>query len=73
MKSVPLSKGIQVKTPWLSPDEAAAYCGISRDFFDKKSAASQLPYGGTSGHKTYHVDVLDQFIRSRFLSMDNSK
>ena len=44
MKEVFLKNGKIIRTPWLKPEEAAAYCGISRGNFDKRS--KRLPHGG---------------------------
>jgi len=53
--------GVIEKTPWLSIDEAAAYCGISRAIFTAR--AGHLPHGGDSHTKLYHVDILDAWLR----------
>jgi len=51
-----------VKSPWLRPAEAAAYCGISRSTFDERASAVNLPHGGDSRLKLYHTEVLDRWI-----------
>jgi len=49
-----------VKSPWLRPEEAAAYCGISRSMFEKR--AERLPCRRDGRTRLYHVKVLDQWL-----------
>lgn len=60
MKEIKLSKEKSLKTPWLRVSEAAAYCGISRSTFLRY--ADQLPHGGSSRTRIYHVKILDAWI-----------
>lgn len=55
-----------VETPWMTPDEAAAYCRVSRSTFDS-AAADQLPHGVINGHRRYHVNILDAWIDGRLV------
>ena len=59
MKRVMTKKGIIV-TPWLKTDEAAAYCGLSTNAFIKHT--KDLPYGGDSETRLYHVRILDAWM-----------
>lgn len=62
MKRVEFKKGRSVvETPWLTVDEAAAYCGMARSTFQEK--AENVPHGGSRGMRRYDCRVLDQFIR----------
>lgn len=62
MKSVPLSKGRLVKTPWLSIDEAAAYCGFSREVFIRQADAKECPFSGAANNRRYHAEQLDRMM-----------
>lgn len=50
-----------VKSPWLRIEDAAMYCGVSRSMFEAHCA--NLPHGGGSRARVYHVDVLDRWVR----------
>jgi len=56
-----------VETPWMTPDEAAAYCRVARSTFDS-AAADQLPHGVINGHRRYHVNILDAWIDGRLVT-----
>ncbi len=60
MKRVEMKKGRIVETPWLRIDEAAAYCGVSRNAF--LARAKHLPFSGHSDLRLYHCNILDRFI-----------
>ena len=63
MKKITLKKGKVIITPWLRVDEAAAHCGLSRKAFI--ASAKDLPHGGGSRTKLYHVDILDAWMRHK--------
>ena len=60
MKEVSLKNGRVIKTPWLRPEEAAAYCGIHRTTFD--AHAKGVPHGGDSRTRLYNVRILDAWL-----------
>ena len=62
MKEVLLRNGRIVRTPWLKPEEAAAYCGVSRTFFDYHGR--NLPHGGNARTRLYHTNILDAWINN---------
>lgn len=62
MKTIIIKGDKKVETPWLKPAEAAAYCGVSRNFMDKHG--SRLPHGGSARTRLYHVEVLDRWINN---------
>ncbi len=59
------NKVVEIETPWLQLEEAAAYCGISRSEFYER-AGLDLPYQGPRGRRTYHVNVLDAFVKDEY-------
>lgn len=61
MKEIITKNGKPVKTLWLTVDEAAAYCGLSRIGFMNR--ARDLPHGGDSDTRLYRAEVLDAWIR----------
>ena len=61
MREIITKNGKFVKTPWLTVDGAAAYCGLTRSGFMNR--AKDLPHGGDSDTRLYHVEVLDAWIR----------
>lgn len=62
MKEVKFKNGKTITTPWLRPDEAAAYCGVSRAFFDKHGR--DLPHGGNDRTRLYKVQLLDSWVNN---------
>jgi excisionase family DNA binding protein len=52
----------KILTPWLTASEAAIYCGIHRNTFDR--FAGGIPHGGTGKHRRFHKDVLDKWINN---------
>ncbi len=62
MKTIHLDKGREISTPWLSIDEAAAYCGMSRETFRVKAA--EVPFGGTSRGRKYYIPDLDEWMKT---------
>jgi hypothetical protein len=63
MKEIKLKNGRIVKTPWLRIEEAASYCGLSRTAFIDH--AKDLPHGGDSRTRIYHIKVLDAWIANK--------
>ena len=59
MKEVRLDDKI-VRTPWLRPGEAAAYCGLSISTFQER--ARGLTRGGMPRAVLFHVEVLDGWL-----------
>jgi len=65
MKEVTLEKDGKIRrivTKWLTSDEAALYCGISRNTFDLH--AEGVPHGGSRTHRRYDVEILDKWINN---------
>ena len=66
MKTVQLEswkkKGKSVSTPWLTVDEAAVYCSLSRNGFSQHVAG--VPCGGSGRYRWYHVKVLDSWMNN---------
>lgn len=61
MKVIRLNRHKQILTPWLSLDEAAAYCGVSRETFRRYNQI--LPCPGTGGKRPrYYAPVLSQWM-----------
>lgn len=50
---------VQIKSPWLSINDAKDYLGISRAEFEK--IKEQIPYKGFGRARRYHVDELDKY------------
>lgn len=66
MKIVKVSVLEHLCTPWLSTDEAAEYCGVSRETF-RKIQRETLPCpatGGNSTNRRYHATVLDEWWKT---------
>ena len=61
MKEIIRKNGRNIESCWLNVNEAAAYCGLTKSGFMNR--ARDLPHGGDSGTKLYHVEVLDAWIR----------
>jgi hypothetical protein len=64
VKEIRLKNKRVITTPWLRIDEAAAYCSLSRSTF--LAHANKLPFGGNSRTRIYHVNILDEWLASRF-------
>jgi excisionase family DNA binding protein len=49
---------------WLTPREAAEYCGISLDELRNLARLGEVPYKrrGDRGHRRYHVKHLDTWL-----------
>jgi len=60
MRIFETKKGRVVHSPWYRPEEAAAYCGISRPEFDAR--AKDVPHAGKYRLKIYHQNILDQWL-----------
>jgi len=59
MKKIQMGKGEEVSTPWLTSDEAALYCNMSRTSFNKICKGIPRSEGGKP---KYHTKVLDGFM-----------
>jgi len=64
MKKIPTKKGEEISTPWLSTDEAAVYCNMSRGYFLTQTKG--VPRAGGVGKPKYHIDVLDEWMKTSY-------
>lgn len=64
MKKVEIRKGKFIETPWLRIEEAAAYVGISRGDFDRRS--KNLPHSGSERTRIYNVKTLDAWLNGLY-------
>jgi len=55
-----------VISPWLAPQEAADYCGISLSMFNQLRRELPIQVGGTPRRPRFHVDELDYWMRKNF-------
>jgi len=53
-------KGVFIESPWMRPEEAADYVGLSRSEFSIR--AKDVPHGGGRRIKLYHEKVLDKWL-----------
>jgi hypothetical protein len=53
-------KNKTIQSPWYRPEDAAAYCGLSRSEFDER--AKLLPHAGKYRLRIYHQNILDQWL-----------
>lgn len=62
---LPKSKN-HIMTPWLTPEEAALYCCMSRETFHKLRQLLPCPHAGTGEPKTtkYHAAILDEWLNA---------
>jgi excisionase family DNA binding protein len=60
-------------SPWLTLDEAAAYCKVSRSFIYEKIRELGIKVEGALRRPCIHVDELDRLMRRRFLPIDDIK
>lgn len=51
-----------LKTPFLTREEAAAYCAISLRLFDARAKAALLPFAGDEHNKRYDVHLLRRWM-----------
>ena len=63
--------GRRIRSPWLRPADAAIYCGISLRAFQK--ACGDIPHGGTTRTRRYHVDALDRWLKGEFKGNGKNK
>lgn len=63
MKEITIKKGIVIKTPFLKPAEAAAFCGLARSTFELWG--KELPWSGNAKNKRYHTDDLIAWMRGK--------
>lgn len=64
MKKVNMGRGDEVKTPWLTINEAAVYCNMGREKFLRTAERWDVSHGGGSGpDRSYHVNTLDRMMR----------
>jgi hypothetical protein len=64
MKTMQMGKGVEIRTPWLGINEAAAYCSMSREKFLRVSEKFDVSHGGGVGNdRCYHVQALDRLLR----------
>lgn len=61
MRTIETRKGRVIESPWMRPDDAAAYCGLSVSEFYAR--AKDLPHGGGRRLRLYNVKVLDRWIQ----------
>ena len=64
MKRVEIKKGKIIEAPWLRIEEAAAYVGLSRGDFDRRS--KNLPHSGSERTRIYNVRVLDAWLNGLY-------
>lgn len=60
MRIVEGKNGRLIHSPWYRPEDAAAYCGISRTEFDAR--AKNVPHAGKKSLKLYHQNILDKWL-----------
>ncbi|MBU2552481.1 MAG: hypothetical protein KKB20_28980 [Proteobacteria bacterium] len=72
MKEITLDDGRVLKTPWLRVNEAAAYCGVSRRWFEHHAFKVNLPHGGTRKTRLYHVKILDALMSGEYGDLNNA-
>jgi excisionase family DNA binding protein len=64
VKRIKLDTGIEIETPFLSFDEAAAYCGMSRKTFEKMVHDKNIPCTRLSMRVIrFHCDVLEECLK----------
>ena len=54
-------------SPWLTSDEAAAYCGLELSSFNETARECGIDWRGKERRRLYHRDVLDVWINRRFV------
>jgi len=64
MKKVEIKNGKTIETPWLRIEEAAAYVGLSRSEFDRRS--KKLPHSGSARCRIYNSRILDAWLNGMF-------
>lgn len=63
MKKINLGKGREIETPWLTIEEAAAYCGMGRStFFDH---ADEVPSSGHGKSRKFKASDLDVWMEKQ--------
>jgi hypothetical protein len=60
-------KNKTISSPWYRPEDAAAYCGISRTEFEER--ARELPHAGKYRLRLYHESVLDAWLNDTLLGI----
>jgi predicted site-specific integrase-resolvase len=63
MKIIKTSNNKHITTPWMSPDEAATYCGVSRSTFDRWQKIIELPYAGDKNNRRYLEETISGWLQ----------